>query len=83
METIGMTYSLFGEGGQRLFASDFTLGKTIHLCKDQNFAAVITAVKFALGEKPSYLLKWRDGRSITESWMSEEEILAMEKLAEP
>jgi len=68
--------------GNKGFHANIPLGGVVELFGDKCFRGVVTCVKFTLGRPASYMVEWRDGRGITERWMSQADIEAYAKLEE-
>jgi len=68
--------------GNKGFHANIPLGGVVELFGDRCFRGVVTCVKFVIGRPATYLVEWRDGRGITERWMTLAEIQAYAKLEE-
>ena len=66
----GMTYN----------TTKYALGDIVTLFADTNFKAMIASIEFQLSGSIWFKLKYRDGRSYCELWMSECELDACQKL---
>ena len=58
-------------------------GQKVYICKDNNWAGVVTEVKEKLGGVVLFKVEWRSGREFCNRWFTKKELDAFAQLEEP
>lgn len=59
------------------------LGRKVYICKDHNWAGVVTAVEQRLGCEVHFKVEWRSVREFCDRWFTKKELDAFAQLEEP